>query len=84
MHQNNEIIQKLNPTLFYLLYDSTVDSFIPKETVFPVLEPASLQNFNTDYQDDFSNRDLASVVFPVQQYVIFYIKKYNKQQEEQA
>lgn len=78
----NEIIQKTNPTLFYLLYDWTVDSFIPKKTIIPVLEPASFQNFNTDYQDDFPNKDITSVVFPVQQYVIFYMKKHNNQQEE--
>ena len=77
-----EIVQKVSPTLYYLLYDSIVDSFIPKTTTCSVLESTSLQNFNTDYQDDFSNKDIASVIFPVQQYVIFYLKKDSKQLEE--
>lgn len=68
--------------LNYLYYDNLVDSFTPKYTKYTLMDPTSIQNFNDDYQNEFQNRDLLNVIFPVQKYVILYTKNHMKEIEE--
>lgn len=60
--------------LNYLCYDEIVDAFSVKKTECPLMDPTSIQNFNDDYQVDFQGKDLLSVIFPVQRYVVFWSK----------
>jgi hypothetical protein len=39
------------------------------------MDPTSIQNFNDEYQNDFFQRDLLSVIFPTQKYVVLYTKR---------
>jgi len=66
----------------YLYYDFLVDSFIPRQTKVTLMDPTLIQNFNDEYQNDFLSRDLLTVVFPVQKYVVLYTKRDIKAQEE--
>lgn len=66
----------------YLYYDFLIDSFTPKRTKITLMDPTSIQNFNDEYQNDFFQRDLLSVIFPTQKYVVFYAKRDIALQEE--
>ena len=73
--KNELLLRDKQMELNYLYYDCMLDSFIPKYTKCVLMDPTSIQNFNDDYQNDFQYRDLLSVIFPIQKYVIFYPKK---------
>ena len=78
---SSAIIGDENLQLKYLFYDCLVDSFKPRYINHSLLTFKTLQNFNDDYQNDFYGRDILSVIFPTQRYVILYTKKDLKMQE---
>jgi len=61
--------------LNYLFYDCLVNCFKPRYVNHSLLDFKMMQNFNDDYQNDFNGRDILSIIFPMQKYVILYNKR---------